>query len=621
MSFISELKRRNVIRMAGLYMVGAWLIMQVSETLLPIFDTPAWVLKAMVYVLAIGFLPVLAFSWIFELTPEGLKRDSEVDRAQSIAPQTAHRMERMITILFAIALVFFVFDRFVLAPKRESQSVAAAVNKIENASNDKSIAVLPFVDMSQQQDQEYFSDGISEELLNRLAQIPDLRVAARTSAFQFKGKNLDVADIGRQLNVAHVLEGSVRKSGSRLRITAQLIKSSTGFHMWSQTFEGDAGDVFKVQDDIAVAITEVLKTKLSDQSSKSKPAVNANIQAFDSYLKGRAFIARRWLENLHKGIEAFDQAIALDPNYSAAYSGRAFAYSLLPAWESGNWSEALSKARASAEKALALDPNNAEAYMVRGMTSFYSYDAKSAGADLKRAHNLSPGSVDILNMEGDFQFSIANLRAAENNKRQAMALDPLSFVHPLNLADALIAQGRVEEAIVAINRSIALESEVYAYDRLVIANVNLKRLGAAKAAADKACAFDPKSIAHCELNRILILIAEGQKKQAETRIDNIAASVVNVSIAPETVDRTLIAYLYITVGNGSKAAQWLKSALDDHHWFPTNILSFGMIGASGAKFPEEMSQDPQWLEVWADPRLSGLMDAYRANLLNFRKGG
>ena len=168
-NFISELKRRNVIRMAGLYLVGAWLVAQIAETLLPVFHTPEWVLQSLIVLLAIGFIPALVIAWIFELTPDGLKRDSEVVPEQSIAPKTAQRMERMIIILFAVALVFFAFDRFILAPKRESQMVAAAVNKLESATNDKSIAVLPFVDMSQQKDQEYFSDGIAEELLNRLA--------------------------------------------------------------------------------------------------------------------------------------------------------------------------------------------------------------------------------------------------------------------------------------------------------------------------------------------------------------------------------------------------------------------------------------------------------------------
>jgi TolB-like protein/lipoprotein NlpI len=616
MSFISELKRRNVIRMAGLYLVGAWLIAQIAETLLPIFHTPDWVLQSLVVLLAIGFIPALVFAWVFELTPAGLKRDEDVVPDQSIAPHTARRMERMIIALFAIALIFFAFDKFVLAPKRESNLVAEAVEEVKTAVSDKSIAVLPFVDMSPEGDQEYFSDGIAEELLNRLAQIPDLRVAARTSAFQFKGKNLDIADIGRQLNVAHVLEGSVRKNGSRLRITAQLINSASGFHMWSQTFEGDAGDVFKVQDEIAVAITDVLKSKLSVNAVKRKPAVIVNPKAYDSYLQGRAFIARRWLENLDKAIAAFDRAIEIDPSYSAAFSGRAFAYTLRPLYDGGGREAALRNARASAEQALKLDPENAEAYMVRGMVAFYSYDATSAKADLERARALAPGSVDIINMEGDYLLSVGNLRGNERNKRQAMALDPLAFVHPLNLADDLIAQGRNEEAVVAANQSIDLGSGIYGYDRLVVANSRLKRVDATRVAAEKACELEP-SFLHCQSSKVMVLIAEGKLQQAKIMLGDSAQQEQKSEAQMSDYTPNLFASLYLEVNDIDNATKWQKIALDNGDWFPTTMLT---NTPNGAKLPEEISKDPEWLALWADPRLSDLMAVYRANLIAFRKG-
>ena len=250
MGFLSELKRRNVIRMAGLYLVGAWLITQVAATLLPVFEAPAWVMKAVVVVLAIGFFAALVFAWVFELTPEGLKRDSEVAPEQSIAPQTARRLDRMIILVLALALGFFAFDKFVLAPKREAALVADAAKTVQAAraadnspASDKSIAVLAFANMSADKDNEYFSDGVSEEILNALANVKDLKVAGRTASFYFKGRNESLAAIGKTLGVAHVLEGSVRKQGNRLRITAQLIRVGDGFHLWSDTFDGTDADV------------------------------------------------------------------------------------------------------------------------------------------------------------------------------------------------------------------------------------------------------------------------------------------------------------------------------------------------------------------------------------------
>ena len=257
MGFFTELKRRNVLRFAGLYLVGAWLTVQVASTVLPMFGAPDWLPRTIVILLAIGFLPALILSWIFELTPEGLKRDEDVRPEESIAPQTARRMDRMIIVVLVLALGYFAFDKFVLAPRRGGTPAESS-----SSTNSKSIAVLPFVNMSSDKEQEYFSDGLSEELLNQLAQIPQLRVIARTSSFSFKGKEVDVSTIAHALNVAHVLEGSVRKSANTLRVTAQLIRTSDSSHLWSQTYDRDRTDIFKVQDEIAADVVAALKVKL-----------------------------------------------------------------------------------------------------------------------------------------------------------------------------------------------------------------------------------------------------------------------------------------------------------------------------------------------------------------------
>jgi len=283
-NFLAELRRRNVIRMAGLYLVGAWLLTQVASTLLPVFEAPSWIMKTLVGFIAIGFVPTLIFSWIYELTPQGLKRDAEVKPEESIAPHTARRMDRMIIAVLICALVYFGVDKFVLAPRRAVAPTASAAKSASDAAastadaiDGKSIAVLPFTDLSPGHDQEYFSDGMAEEILNALAQVRDLKVAGRTSSFHFKGMNEDLRTIGKTLGVASVLEGSVRKQGDKVRITAQLIRASNGFHLWSNSYDGDLKDVFELQERIARAITDQLQVVIAgDQKSRLVPVATGS---------------------------------------------------------------------------------------------------------------------------------------------------------------------------------------------------------------------------------------------------------------------------------------------------------------------------------------------------------
>ena len=257
MSFLKELKRRNVLRVGAAYVVGSWLLIQVAETIFPLFgygDTPA---RMVVIVLAIAFIPSLIFSWAFEITPEGLKRDADVDRDLSVIQTTGKKLDRIILVVLALALAYFAFDKFVLDPARDAVELATATQEahqegrseaLVDSYGDKSIAVLPFVNMSSDPEQEYFSDGISEELLNLLAKIPELRVISRSSSFAFKGGKIDIPTVAKKLNVAHVLEGSVRKAGNQVRITAQLIDARTDTHLWSETYDRELANIFAVQD-------------------------------------------------------------------------------------------------------------------------------------------------------------------------------------------------------------------------------------------------------------------------------------------------------------------------------------------------------------------------------------
>jgi adenylate cyclase len=304
-NFFSELKRRNVIRAAGLYLVGAWLLVQVASTVLPMFGAPDWLPRSIVILLVIGFVPALIFSWVFELTPQGLKRDEDVPPEQSIGPQTGRRMDRMIIVVLVLALAYFAVDKFVLNPHPEKSAPRMSSSGSNGTPNEKSVAVLAFANLSDDKGSEYFSDGISEELLTVLQKIPGLHVAARTSAFSFKGQNATAQEIGQKLGVAHLVEGSVRKAGDMVRIAARLTQATTGEEQWSENYTRNLKDVFAVQTELAQTIVEQLRGQLTDGAANptTKAEIQAevraaekggtkNVEAHEAYLQGRFFLNR-----------------------------------------------------------------------------------------------------------------------------------------------------------------------------------------------------------------------------------------------------------------------------------------------------------------------------------------
>ena len=431
MSFIAELRRRNVIRMAGLYLVGAWLIVQVAETVLPTFDVPAWVLRAIMIVVALGFFPALIFAWVFELTPEGLKRDEDVDPSRSIAPQTAQRMNRTIIALLVLALAYFGFDKYVLAPQRLASATAEAVADAQPAipaTTEKSIAVLPFENLSSDKDNEYFADGVAEELLNQLAQLPDLQVAGRTSSFAFKDHDEDLREIGRKLGVAYILEGSVRRSQDRVRITAQLVKATDGFHVWSETFDRELTDIFAVQDEISGAITEALKINLLGGASSASVGAKVSVDAYDAYLKGLSAMALRGTENLNAAREYFREALKIDADYVAAMVSLARTDLLIPFYEpltTDARNELAAEAESLSRRALAIDPDNANAHLALGtLYSEFQWRWKEAGEEIERALVLAPGNAEVANFAGDYFVNVRDRKRAIAMEQRAAELDP-----------------------------------------------------------------------------------------------------------------------------------------------------------------------------------------------------
>jgi TolB-like protein len=458
MNFISELKRRNVIRMAGLYLVGAWLITQVAATLLPVFEAPGWMMKTIVGILAFGFMPAMIFAWIFELTPDGLKRDEDLSPQESIASQTARRMERLIIALFAFALIFFAFDKFVLAPKREAalvtqttQAITEKVAQQEKAENEKSIAVLPFVNMSTDPEQEYFSDGLSEEILNLLAQINDLKVIGRTSSFAYKGKNEDLRTIGKTLGAAYLLEGSVRKAGNELRITAQLIEAENGTHLWSKSYDRKLENVFDIQTEIAGAIAEAMKISLLDRNQAIPVAqVATSLPAYELFLQARRLIQGRTRKGIESARQLLDKAIALDPNYAPALAAQAQtllllmnlsgAYGDIPA------DKALAMAQPLIDRALVLDSKLAEAHAVQGLIFRYQQDEVQAEVALARALALNPNLADALHWQAGILSNSGRLRESLATRQRLDAIDPLNVANLLQLNGNFRDSGKLTEA-------------------------------------------------------------------------------------------------------------------------------------------------------------------------------
>lgn len=464
MSIFNELKRRNVFKVGIAYTIIAWLVAQVLQLVFESFGTPDWAIKTVLVLLATGLPFALFFAWAFEMTPEGLKREHEVDRSQSTATQTGHKLNFLIFAVMALALAYFAYDKFVLSVDRETALVEAtkqtvteqaASAGVEKESN-KSIAVLPFVNMSSDPEQEYFSDGISEELLNGLAKIDSLQVAARTSSFSFKGQNKPVGEIAQVLGVEHILEGSVRKSGSQIRVTAQLIRVSDGFHMWSETYDRELVNIFVIQDEITDAIVNELRVKL-DVETRAAPSTATSAEAYQEYLKGRYFWNLRTIDNLYKAVEHFERATALDPSYTNAWLGLGEAWVLLPVWEINDEKapEQMENARLAAEKALALNPGSGRAHAVLGYIHLLRLEWRDSLANFDLAVKYEPENATVWHWYGYALLTLGNYAGAEDAYQEALKLEPLSRIINTGAAEVFIAAGKNDIAMDRLFQTLA----------------------------------------------------------------------------------------------------------------------------------------------------------------------
>ncbi|MDX1460518.1 MAG: hypothetical protein R3348_05625, partial [Xanthomonadales bacterium] len=326
MSLFEELKRRNVFRVGIAYGVAAWLLIQVSDTVFPRIGLPDSAVTLVIALLVIGFVPAVIFAWAFEMTPEGIKRETDVSRAESITPQTGKKLDKVIIGGLLLIIVGMAVERHWFAGREEAAAPGESVPIDESTAIDpsKTIAVLPFADLSQEQDQAWFSDGLAEEILNALARAPDLLVSSRTSSFAYKGSNTPISQIADELGVAHVLEGSVRRAGDRIRVTAQLIRAEDGFHVWSENYDREASDVIALQEELAVSIARALKTTMDPQALEDMLRVGTrSVEAYEFYLNGLALSARAWEEpgwsSYLDAYEAFEKAREVDPGFASAH--------------------------------------------------------------------------------------------------------------------------------------------------------------------------------------------------------------------------------------------------------------------------------------------------------------
>jgi TolB-like protein len=355
MTIFQELKRRNVIRVGALYLVAAWLLLQLTDVLSSLLPVPEWTGSLVFLLLAIGFLPLMLFAWVYEMTPEGLKREADIDRSKSITSSTGHKINTVIIVLLVLAISGLVADR--LIPETSVVTEATETAPEVAATDDTSIAVLPFADLSADKDQQYFTDGLSEELLNLLVRVNGLRVASRTSSFAYRDSTLGVPNISKALNVGHVLEGSVRKDGDRIRITAQLIEAGTDSHLWSENFDRELVDIFAIQDEIANAIVGALAGQLNLGSDKAVTveAATDNLDAYEMYLAGRELYLSRI--DLGESIRLLQAAVELDPNFARAWEGLAAAEIIGDAWLVADGIDHLALAEEAANRALVLNPD------------------------------------------------------------------------------------------------------------------------------------------------------------------------------------------------------------------------------------------------------------------------
>jgi len=587
LSFFSELNRRNVFRVAIVYVVTAWLIAQVAELAADSFGAPAWVMKMIITMLALGTPVAIVMAWAYELTPGGLRRDSGTATRQ--AP--AGKLDRAIIIVLIAALAYFAWDKFILDPQRDEallESVSTQPVEILPQNAGQSIAVLAFVNMSDDSGNEYFSDGLSEELLNLLVKIPELRVAARTSSFSFKGKDVNISQIAKELNVTHVLEGSVRKAGDRIRVTAQLIKADDGFHVWSETFDRNLDDIFVVQDEIAAAVVRGLKVTLLGELPEQR---RTDPEVYTLYLQGIYFINLGGKENARMAVQVLKQALAIDPEYAPAWATLSYSIGRLEYYGGLPRDEGIALAMQALDKALEIDDQLASAWAgLAWMKRTVFWDWQGAGVAIEKALQLEPNNAQAISTAASIASTVGELDKSIALFERTVESNPLSLSTLTALGNRYLAVGRHEEARTLYERVLALNPE-YPGTRVKIASTYLYEGQPEEASAMLTGLPDGAKFRHI---KAAALFDMGETQKAQMALDDFLET-------PSKDSPLFIAFLYAWRGENDEAFEWLEVAFEQR----LPALSYILINPFLPKFKDD-PRFPIFLEKM------GLREAWEA---------
>jgi adenylate cyclase len=603
MSLIAELKRRNVFRVGVAYGIVAWLLVEVASVVLPTFGSPDWVMKVVTFLVILGFPLALILAWAFELTPEGIKLETAVDSTEPVTRKARSRLDLAIVGLLVLAVVYFAVDKFVLKAELEQAEVAATqVPAAEPAARERSIAVLPFTNLSDDASNEYFSDGISEELLNTLTRVTSLRVASRTSSFSFKGSNTAIPDIAAQLNVNHILEGRVRKAGNRVRITAQLIDVESDSHLWSDTYDRELDDIFSIQKEIAEKIVAELTQSLSagEIIARSITPPTTDTAAYEIYLQGRYLLALRGSENLEKAARLFEQAVEMDSSFAAAYGALGKTLSLLPVYQLGSDSKSSTeKSEAAIDTALRLDPDQTEALLARGRNAmFLRWEWGEARVAFEHALRVSPNDAEVHNHYGDYLHVIGDFANAEKFERRAMELDMLSDVHARDLALLMMSIGRYDEALAYAQRALELHVSADGYYPLVLSQLRLKNFEAAREAILQLVALPGVDPGWHLLMWTTYYHAQQDWDRARPYYEKLKEAAYS-----DKMSAAFTAEFALDIDGIETALELMELAdVRRENWL--FYLQFS--------FPEEKSTDSRWLAFWEKPGLKELIELRRS---------
>lgn len=581
-SLLGQMKRRHMFRAATLYAATVWLVLEVVTQIFPVFGLPSTLVRGIVFVALAGFPIAMTVSWFYEWTAQGLRRESADGPSESIKLLTARMLDRAIIVVLSLAVVLLLVNRFVT--HRDSLDLPQ-----------KSVAVLPLVNESGDPDNEYFSDGLSEELIASLSQIRDLKVIGRSSSFRFKGKDTDSRTIGAMLGVANLLEGTVRRQAERVRIVVGLVNAADGHQLWSHTYDRDAKDIFAVQSEIARAVADSLEVSLlGDQPALATEPAERNVQAHNAYLQGHFHLERNSFESWPKAVAAYDEAIKLDRDYAIAYAERAEAWAWISTRNPPDVAQAQSNARRDAEKAVALEPNLAAAHASLGWVRFIvDWDYAGALTELRQAEQLAPSNARSRYQLSQVVLYMGQIDEAIALARQAVDLDPLAYSAHGILARALMAGGKIEEAEAQGRKSAQLQPAALGNRRWQVIGAVLRgdaetALREADQESSQASAFGPtQGFLHFE--RALALYASGDRLAADQ-----ALAVL------EKEDYQSMAYQIAEVhawrGESDAAFDWLQRSYDTR--------DAGTLGVLIDPLLHSLRDDPRYLAMLGKMGLS-----------------